>query len=36
MATYEPAGDVRTGSFAMDSPSEQEMARREKMKEGRW
>jgi dihydrofolate reductase len=36
MATYEPAGDVRTGSFAMDSPSEQELARREKMKEGRW
>lgn len=36
MATYEPAGDVETGSFAMDTPSEQELARREKMKQGRW
>lgn len=36
MATYEPAGDVETGSFAMDNPSKQELARREKVKEGRW
>lgn len=33
MATYEPAGEVETGSFALDNPSERELARREKMKE---
>ncbi|RFF27281.1 MULTISPECIES: dihydrofolate reductase family protein [unclassified Wenzhouxiangella] len=32
MSTFEPAGDVETGSFAMDDPSERELARREKMK----
>lgn len=32
MSTLVPAGDVETGSFAMDDPSERELARREKMK----
>jgi dihydrofolate reductase len=32
MATYEPAGAVETGSFAMDEPTPQELARRQKMK----
>ncbi|RFF31777.1 dihydrofolate reductase [Wenzhouxiangella sediminis] len=32
MSTLVPAGEVETGSFAMDDPSEQELARREKMK----
>lgn len=36
MATFEPAGEVEAGSFAMDSPSEQELTRREKVKLGQW
>ena len=36
IATYEPAGDVRTGTFASKEPSEKELARREKMAEGSW
>ena len=36
MATYEPAGEVRTGSFATLEPTEQELARRRSMEEGRW
>lgn len=32
MATYEPAGAIETGSFAMDEPSEPELARQEKMR----
>jgi len=36
IATYEPAGDVKTGTFETKPPSEQELDRREKMKEGRW
>ena len=32
MATYLPDGEVRTGSFADDTPSEAEFARREKMR----
>jgi dihydrofolate reductase len=32
LATYRPAGPVRTGSFAFADPSEAELARREKMK----
>jgi dihydrofolate reductase len=32
MGTYEPAGAIATGSFAMDTPSPQELARREKLK----
>jgi dihydrofolate reductase len=36
MATYEPAGEVKTGSFESKPPSEQELERREKMREGNW
>ena len=36
IATYEPAGDVRTGTFATDEPSEAEKARQEKIEEGGW
>lgn len=36
IATYEPAGDVQTGSFGGREPSEQELDRREKMREGSW
>jgi dihydrofolate reductase len=32
MATYRPAGEVPTGSFALEEPSERELARREAMK----
>lgn len=35
-ATYEPAGEVPTGSFGDDAPSEAELQRREKMREGSW
>jgi len=31
IASYEPAGEVQAGSFAMAEPSEAELARREKM-----
>ncbi|MDE1995359.1 MAG: dihydrofolate reductase, partial [Rhizobiaceae bacterium] len=31
MATYEPAGEVRTGSFALQEPSEQEIERRSRL-----
>jgi dihydrofolate reductase len=34
--SYEPAGDVPTGSFATKEPSEAEQARQAKMKEGTW
>jgi dihydrofolate reductase len=34
--TYEPAGDVETGSFATKPPSEAEIELREKIKEGAW
>jgi hypothetical protein len=30
LATYEPAGEVRTGTFATKEPSEAELKRREK------
>ena len=33
MATYEPAGPVTTGSFAMIDPSPAELARRERMRQ---
>ena len=33
VATYERAGDVKTGSFAMERPTEAELARRKKMRE---
>jgi dihydrofolate reductase len=36
MATYEPAGPVKTGSFAAVEPSEAERRRRQKMKTGAW
>jgi len=35
-ATYEPAGDVPTGSFATKAPSEAELERREKIEAGTW
>ena len=35
-ATYEPAGDVRTGTFATKEPSKAELELREKIKEGSW
>jgi dihydrofolate reductase len=36
IATYEPAGDVKTGSFESKPPSDMEMERRQKMREGAW
>ena len=36
IATYEPAGDVRTGTFETKEPSSEERERREKMAEGNW
>lgn len=33
IATYEPAGDVQTGTFVTEQPSEAELARQTKMKE---
>lgn len=36
MATYEPAGEVETGSFATPDPSLEEIARREKIAAGTW
>ncbi|HEX5747075.1 MAG TPA: dihydrofolate reductase family protein [Archangium sp.] len=36
MATYEPAGELRTGSFQVPEPSERELRRREKMADGTW
>jgi hypothetical protein len=33
MTTYDLAGDVETGSFAMVEPSEAEFARRERLKQ---
>ena len=36
IATYEPAGDVPTGTFETKEPSEQELERREKMEAGTW
>ena len=35
-ATYEPAGEVPTGSFATKEPSEEELERREKIEAGAW
>jgi dihydrofolate reductase len=35
-ATYEPAGDVPTGTFETKAPSEQELERREMMEAGNW
>jgi dihydrofolate reductase len=36
IATYEPAGEVRTGTFATKEPSEAELELRERIKEGAW
>jgi len=36
MATYEPAGALKTGSFATQKPSELELKRRERVKAGNW
>jgi dihydrofolate reductase len=33
---YEPAGEVRTGTFATKEPSEDELRLREKIREGAW
>jgi dihydrofolate reductase len=36
IGTYEPAGDVQTGSFETKEPSAEEVERREKMAAGDW
>jgi dihydrofolate reductase len=36
MATYEPAGAVKTGSFATTAPSDVERRRRKRMEAGEW
>jgi dihydrofolate reductase len=36
IATYEPAGDVKTGTFVTNERSEAEKVRQAKMKEGAW
>jgi dihydrofolate reductase len=34
MATYEPAGEIPIGSFALEEPTEAEVRRREAMRKG--
>ena len=36
IAAYEPAGEVKTGSFTTKEPSQAELERREKVEEGAW
>jgi len=36
LTSYEPAGEVKTGSFETKAPSEAELERREEMKAGSW
>ena len=36
VSSYEPAGDVPTGSFETKPPSEEELERRQKVEEGSW
>ena len=36
ISTYEPAGDVPTGTFETKEPSKQELERREKIEAGTW
>ena len=36
LTVYEPAGEVPTGSFVSKEPSEEELERREKIREGSW
>jgi hypothetical protein len=33
MATYEPAGEIPKGSFALEEPTEAELRRREELSE---
>jgi hypothetical protein len=33
VASYERAGDVKTGSFALETPTEAELARRKRLNE---
>jgi hypothetical protein len=33
MATYEPAGELRTGTFELENPSEAEISRRERLRD---
>ncbi len=35
VATYERAGEVKTGSFALETPTEAELARRKRLREGK-
>ncbi len=35
VANYERAGNVKIGSFALETPTEAELARRERLKEGK-
>ncbi|HVR91128.1 MAG TPA: dihydrofolate reductase family protein [Novosphingobium sp.] len=36
IATYEPAGPLKTGTFETQAPSEKELHRRERVKAGEW
>jgi hypothetical protein len=36
IATYEPDGEVETGTFASEEPSPAELQRRELMRKGAW
>ncbi len=36
MATYEPAGEIQTGTFAVDQPTPEELERRERIARGDW
>lgn len=36
IATYEPAGPIKTGTFETQAPSEKELSRRERAKAGEW
>ena len=36
LTSYEPAGEVKTGTFETKEPSEAELERREEMKAGSW
>ena len=36
VSSYEPAGDVPTGSFEIKPPSEEDLERRQKVEEGSW
>jgi len=36
LMAFEPAGEVKTGTFATKEPSQAELELREKIKEGAW